>query len=192
MEGPLEAILRFAHEVGKTKSIVRTGWREKVGVETPESVADHMYRTALISMILSDIEGLDTEKVLRMALLDDLAEAAVGDLTPIQKKMYGPSKARELEERALRQLLSRLPESISTRYLSIWREAQESNSEEAKLVKSVDKLEMAIQAKEYMAQGYEASKLEEFIISAEGRIQTPKAWQILNILKKEQEPFSST
>ncbi|MEM3048001.1 MAG: HD domain-containing protein [Candidatus Bathyarchaeia archaeon] len=191
-EEPFESVLRFIHDVGRIKSVIRTGWREKVGIEKPESVADHMYRTAVISMIISDLEGFDTEKVLRMALLHDLAEAFTGDLTPTQKEIYTPSNFMELEEEAIRKILSNLPENLSNRYLSIWREMQDSESEEAKLVRSVDKLEMAIQAKEYIGQGYAAERLDEFITSAEFKIQNSKTLQLLKIHKKRPKPISST
>ncbi|MBS7626374.1 HD domain-containing protein [Candidatus Bathyarchaeota archaeon] len=191
-EEPFESVLRFIHDVGRIKSVIRTGWREKVGIEKPESVADHIYRTAVISMIISDLEGFDTEKVLRMALLHDLAEAVTGDLTPTKKEMYTPSNFMELEEEAIRKILSNLPENLSNRYLSIWREMRDSESEEAKLVRSVDKLEMAIQAEEYIGQGYAAERLDEFITSAEFEIQNSKALQLLKILKKRPKPISST
>jgi putative hydrolase of HD superfamily len=191
-EGSYESILRFIHIVGKVKGLIRTGWREKVGIEKPESVADHMYRTAVISMIISDLEGFDTEKVLRMALLHDLAEAFTGDLTPTQKEMYKPLNVMELEEEAIRKILSNLPENISDVYLSIWREIRDSESEEAKLVRSVDKLEMAVQAEEYIGQGYAAERLEEFINSAESKIQNFKTLQLLKILKERPKPISST
>lgn len=191
-EDSYESILRFIHIVGKVKGLIRTGWREKVGIEKPESVADHMYRTAVISMIISDLEGFDTEKVLRMALLHDLAEAFTGDLTPTQKEMYKPLNVMELEEEAIRKILSNLPENISDVYLSIWREIRDSESEEAKLVRSVDKLEMAVQAEEYIGQGYAAERLEEFINSAESKIQNFKTLQLLKILKERPKPISST
>jgi putative hydrolase of HD superfamily len=180
-----EAILRFSHEVGKAKNLVRTGWREKVGVKSPESVADHMYRTAVISMVISDLEGLDTEKVLRMSILDDLAETVTGDLTPNQKRSYGLARTRQREENALKKLLSPLPRSLSERYSGIWKEAQLQRSKEARLVKSSDKLEMAIQATEYMQETYDAKKLEEFITSAGAKIEGHLVGKVFNSLKKK-------
>jgi len=187
-----EAILRFAHKVGRTKNLARTGWKEKVGIKSPESIAEHMYRTALVSMVLSDLEGLDTERVLRMSLLDDLAETITGDLTPTQKKTRGLARSRRLEEKALRRILSPLPKPLINRYLSIWREAQSLKSGEAKLVKSSDKLEMAIQAQEYISQGYDAKKLMEFIKLSSAKIQNSKTARILNVLKRKPKLISPT
>jgi putative hydrolases of HD superfamily len=56
---------------GKLKELKRTGWVESE-VSDPESVADHSYRVALLTMVLSDKEGLDTLKAVRISLLHDL------------------------------------------------------------------------------------------------------------------------
>lgn len=46
----------------------------------PESVADHSYRAAVLAMALPP--GLDRDRCVKMALLHDLAESMVGDITP--------------------------------------------------------------------------------------------------------------
>ena len=65
------------------KEIYRSGWI-KAGVEEGETVADHSYGASVIAMALSDMEGLDTERVVKMSLLHDIAESIVGDITPDQ------------------------------------------------------------------------------------------------------------
>jgi putative hydrolase of HD superfamily len=187
-----EAILIFANMVGRAKNLARTGWKEKAQIESPESIADHMYRTAVISMVLSDIQGLDTERVLKMCLLDDLAETITGDLTPGQKKRGGLAKSRKREEDALRQLLAPLPRSLGERYIATWREAQSMRSKEARLVKSSDKLEMAIQAQEYISQDYSPKKLGQFITSAGRKIRDPKIMKLLDVLKRRPKLISPT
>ena len=61
-------VIKFAKEIGKLKSLERTGWKVR-GVKNPESVADHSFRATILGMLLSDLEGLDTEKIIRMLLL---------------------------------------------------------------------------------------------------------------------------
>ena len=139
---------------GNLKEIKRTGWIES-GVSDPESVADHSYRVALIAMALSDQKGLDTRKTVRMALLHDLAESKVGDLTPRQKQL----NHRELESEAMREILTELPEEVGELYLATWNEYQRNETPEAKLVHNADKIEMLIQTKEYESKG---SKLDQF------------------------------
>jgi putative hydrolase of HD superfamily len=144
-------ILKFIEATGKLKEVERTGWRIR-GVEAPESVAEHSYRTAVIAMVLSDLEGRDTGKAVKMALLHDLQESIVGDLT---RRSPNYSEKRELEEEAILRILRELPGDISDEYMKIWREYSEGTTPEAKLVKNADKLDMLAQAREYEKQGYE-------------------------------------
>ena len=67
----LQNLVKFFGIAGKLKRIPRSGWVE-VGVQQPESVADHTFRTSILCMIYSDLEGLDELKLLRMALIHDL------------------------------------------------------------------------------------------------------------------------
>ena len=63
------------------KKIPRQGWRNKLRMTNPESVADHCFSMSVIAMVLSDLQNLDTTKVLKMGLMHDLAESITGDLT---------------------------------------------------------------------------------------------------------------
>jgi putative hydrolases of HD superfamily len=155
-----ERLIEFIAEAGKLKRLPRTGWVES-GVPDPESVADHSFRVALIALVLADASGLNSLKVVRMALLHDLAEAETGDLTPTQKNA-APESARRAENQAMEGILGNLPEAIRGVYRDIWYEFSESNTEEARLVRDADKLEMVIQASEYHGSGGEGAKLMRF------------------------------
>jgi putative hydrolase of HD superfamily len=139
-------LLDFLISAGKLKTIPRTGWVDS-GVDEPESVADHSYRTALTAMMLSDSMGLDTCKVMRMALLHDLAEAETGDITPMMKM---PNHL-ELENEAMRTILGGLDEAQRVVYWEAWLEYQRKESPEAILVHDADKIDMILQAYEYMS-----------------------------------------
>lgn len=147
-------------EAGKLKRLQRTGWIES-GVPDPESVADHSFRVALIALILSDENKLDSLKAVRMALIHDLAEAEIGDLTPTQKEV-DPSALKRAEEEAMEKLLKKLSVSIRHSYLEAWREFVESSTEEAHLVRDADKLDMIVQASEYQKAGGDRSRLMRF------------------------------
>lgn len=153
-------MIEFIKIVGELKGVPRTGWID-VGVEEPESVADHCFRTTVISMVLADLRGLDAEKVVRMSLLHDLAESVTGDLTPGQKAIRGAALVRE-EEDAVRKALSNLPGILSERYGSLWAEYREGLSPEAMVVVESDRADMLIQALEYEERGADASKLRRF------------------------------
>lgn len=65
------------------------------GVEKPESIADHMYRMAILAMTVAGTE-YDQNKLVKMAIVHDLAEAIVGDITPVDGVSEEAKYSREL------------------------------------------------------------------------------------------------
>ena len=49
-------ILKFFFEMGQLSRVKREGWR-LLGMETPESIADHSLRAAQIGWVLAKLEG---------------------------------------------------------------------------------------------------------------------------------------
>src|SRR5215210_4489545 len=154
----------FFHSVLELKSIRRAGWVLKVRVEDSESVADHTFSMATIAMLLSDMRGLDTHKVIKMALMHDLAESIVGDYMPGD---VTPRQKLVKEKKAMRLILSGLPKEIREEYGEIWLEYLHNRTEIAKFVHRIDKLEMALQAYQYARQGYADKLLAPFFESAQ-------------------------
>ncbi|MDH3501691.1 MAG: HD domain-containing protein, partial [Nitrosopumilus sp.] len=68
-------LLDFFNTVINLKNIPRQGWIDKLGLETPESVSDHTFSMTVMSLIFSEIQKLDTLKVLKMSLIHDLTES---------------------------------------------------------------------------------------------------------------------
>jgi putative hydrolase of HD superfamily len=165
-EDPSRAYLDLLITAGRLKRESRRGWVRKLGLRDPESVADHSYRTALMAMLFSDLRGMDTEKVLKMALLHDLPEAITGDITPGERTRK--QKVR-LESAAMRQILERIPHKQRDEYWEAWLEFNRGRSKEARLVKQLDKLEMAVQASEYRKES--GLSTDEFIESARAGIE---------------------
>ena len=98
-------LARFAHRIGRLKSIPRAGWLHRgVPAEQTESVADHSFRVAVLAWLASaEIESLDRDRVIRLALLHDLAESITGDITP-----YDPAAIEQLNPAAQRRALNSL------------------------------------------------------------------------------------
>ena len=170
-------LFEFFNIVSELKKTPRKGWKEKLGLQNPESVADHSYITAIMAMILSDLNGLDTEKILKMSLLHDLAESITGDLMheEISKK-----DNVELENQTITDIFERLPENLAHEYTKIWNEYQKVESKEAELVHEVDRLEMALQASKYRSEGLPEDKLETFFSSARKDIKSKEILEILD------------
>ena len=170
------SLLQFFIMSGRLKAELRRGWVQKLGMEHPESVADHSFRTALLAMVISDLRGLDTGKAMRLALLHDVPEAIVGDATPEERS--GPRKTAA-ETKAMEEILSELPKEIRAIYSSAWREYVEGKSEEARLVRQLDKIEMAIQAWEYANGLGDPSLAKEFWASARSRVSDEALLELL-------------
>jgi putative hydrolases of HD superfamily len=146
-----ENIIEFLRIAGKLKKVERTGWVTQAGISDPESVAEHSFRAAIIGMLISDmrenqrflacrnserfscIKKLDTEKVMRMLLLHDIAEAIIGDWDLRAKKKLGVEKKNERENDAFEKIMQLLPKEQKERYGSLWKEFEERKTEEAKI-----------------------------------------------------------
>jgi putative hydrolase of HD superfamily len=167
----------FFYIVSELKKIPRKGWKEKIGITHSESVADHSFSVAVMAMVFSDLKKLDTQKMLKMALLHDLSESITGDFTPeeISKK-----NKKEIENQTMNEILSRLPLEISNQYASIWNEFQQGTSKESVLMHEIDRLEMAMQALKYNAEGYPKKKLALFFESARKDIKSKEILEILD------------
>jgi putative hydrolase of HD superfamily len=158
----------------------RSGWKIKVGLENSESVAEHSYMMSVMSMVLSDLKSLNSEKVIKMSILHDWAESKIGDFMPDE---IGYDKKSELENYAMTEILESLPEKIQFNYQEIWDEFLIRNTPESRLVHELDKLEMALQAKIY-ENDVDSEKVKPFIISAVEQIMDPDVKKILmDILK---------
>ncbi len=164
-------ILDFLKTAANLKKISRQGWVDKLSLSNSESVADHSYSMAVIGMVISDLQNYDSEKILKMILLHDLAESKIGDYTP---KQLSKEKKNKLENNAFYEIIKNLPDLIKSQYLQIWQEYEENNSPESKIVYQIDKLEMVLQAKIYEKEGYSQEKLESFFESAKIDITDPK------------------
>jgi len=174
-------ILDFFKTSINLKKIHRQGWVDKLSITKPESVADHTYSMAIMGMIISDLENYNSEKIIKMILLHDLAESKIGDYTPGQIDL---EKKNEIENIAFLKILEDLPNSIKTQYQNIWKEYQESNSPESQIVHQLDRLEMALQAKTYQDEGHSKERLESFFDSAKKEITNPKLKELFrNIIE---------
>ncbi|MFH0876488.1 MAG: HD domain-containing protein [archaeon] len=135
----------FFIEIGKLKALKRKGWVES-GINSPESVADHSFRTAIIASVMCPQE-LDKNKVLQMALFHELGEIDAGDITPYENITKADKEKKEAD--CVNRLVKLLGKKNSAQINLIWDEYLEQESGEAKFVKQCDLFEMGLQAYEY-------------------------------------------
>ncbi len=157
--------LDFLKTVGLSKKLLRSGWiREKI--KDPESVAEHSFRVGVLAMVLSDKFDcvLDKEKLIKMALLHDLAEVITGDVVVERWDLIDVDK-REKKERLEKEGIKKIFDKIGQgdEYVAIFEEMIGRLTPEAKIFFQLDKLEMALQALEYEEE--QGKNLEEFFVS---------------------------
>jgi putative hydrolase of HD superfamily len=140
--------LQLLLDAQRLKRIPRSGWVMR-GVAGAESVADHSFGVAFVSLILAEMvtRPLDKAKLLTIALLHDLPESVVGDLPTPAAVHFPPGAKRKAEAEALNELLRRLP--CTEHWRSWWQEFEEGASIEGQLVRDADRLDMLIQVYVY-------------------------------------------
>ncbi len=158
----ISKLLSFLHEIGKLKQLLRKGW-VRHNIPQPESVAAHSFRLSLMAQILAPALGLDVGRCLQMAIIHDIAESQIGDITPHDP--ITPQKKIEIEHQAMQNLINLLPDRATI--LNLWQEYLAQETLESKFVNQLDKLEMVLQAKEYQKDNPTAD-LKEFWNSTKG------------------------
>lgn len=142
------------------KDLDRAGW-VRVGVDRPESVAAHSWGVAWLVLATCPPE-LDRGKALAYAVIHDIAEVRVGDITPAD----GVTDKAEREAAAMREICAERPD-----LLAIWEAYEAQGDPEARYVRELDRLDMALQALAYHRRG--TPGMLEFVESAGRVIRSP-------------------
>ena len=146
----MDRIVEFLFEVGMLKRTPRSGWQFLDGGS--ESVAEHVFRTALIAYVLARLDGtVDADKVLRMALVHDLPEARTGDLNYVNQKYVAADEAR-----AALDMTRDLP--FGEDLAGLMAEYRDESSPEAVCAHDADQLEMLLELKEKLDSGCQAAE----------------------------------
>ncbi len=173
----MENIAKFIYELGLLKRVKRSGnWA--MGVKDPETVAEHVFRAAIIGRILAELENADINKVTTMLLLHDIPETRINDLNKINARYIDFKKA---EKAAMKDQLKRLPPKLAKEMNSLFIELEQRKTKEAIIAKEADYLECAFQAKEYMEQGYKEGI--HWINNVERVLKTKSAKKLMKQLK---------
>lgn len=137
----IEKYVSFIEEAERLKSVVRTAWTAS---GRRESTAEHSWRLALFAAVMADSKPeLDLSRLLIMSLIHDIGEIDEGDisaaLNPDGKRKY------DTEYQAAQKIFSILPEGQARRMMEIWMEYNDNATQEAKLIKALDKAETILQ-----------------------------------------------
>ena len=162
----LNEIVNFIFEVGTARNIIRS--HHQVLKNSNDSVASHSFRVAIIGLILASLEQVDTNKVVLMCLLHDVAELRTGDANFINR-FYQVQK----EEDAINDQWFGIPgEKEAIELLS---ECNEGETKEAIVAKDADRLEQIFLQREYLTHPHD---LDMWHTHTAQKLQTDSACKI--------------
>ncbi len=185
----------FFHILERLKTTKREGWR-RFGINHGESIADHMYRMSILTMLAppSLSSRLNVPHCTKMALVHDMAEALVGDITPVDG--ISKSEKSRREEATMnylcKDLLGKVHDSVPGEEMrQIWQEYEDSETLESQFVHDVDKIELVLQMLEYERSHEGRLDLGEFSHVAQ-RIALPEMRQWCDQVLQERSKFWSS
>ena len=163
---PKTSVVPFLHLIERLKTTKREGWR-RFGISSGESIADHMYRMSIMTMLCPTnlASRLNIPHCTKMALVHDMAESLVGDITPVDGVPKREKARREQETMQYlgNNLLGGCGSGEAGDSLKlIWEEYEASETLEAIFVHDVDKMELVLQMVEYERRGEGKLDLGEF------------------------------
>jgi len=188
-EDPINNMLAFTQIVRLLKTQPRTGWVDRgIPVEKTESIADHMYRMSIIAMAIP-AESVSIDKCVKIALVHDIAESLVGDITPFGGVTKEEKHRRELETiEYLVELIQPYNERFANEMKELWLDYEEIRCLEARYVKDIDKLEMIQQAWDYEQEYGLKYDLSEFYLSR-ASIKTKEIGDLCDELIRQRDAF---
>jgi len=126
-----------------------------------------------------------------MALVHDMAESLVGDITPVDGVTKSEKNRREAEtmDYLCTSLLGNVHDGAAGRQMrEVWQEYEDSRTPESHFVHDVDKMELLLQMMEYERSHQGRIDLSEFSWVA-GRISLPEVQAWAAELLKERDAF---
>jgi putative hydrolases of HD superfamily len=159
-------MLSILIELQRLKGLERAGWMLRGIAQGAESVADHSYGVVVAAMLLADElvargVAVNVERVLRIAVLHDWAEARVGDMPRTATRYFGSESRKRAEREAFDDMVSELKASgIAEKYGALHEDYEERASLEARLVKAADVIDLLVQTLAFERAGVRG--LDEF------------------------------
>uniref|UniRef100_A0A7C2PD65 5'-deoxynucleotidase n=1 Tax=candidate division WOR-3 bacterium TaxID=2052148 RepID=A0A7C2PD65_UNCW3 len=150
--------LDFFENAYRLKRTPRSGFWY-YGIKEPETVAEHIFGVSLLAYIFGNYLNryhdlnLDMEKILKMAIIHELGEALIGDLHLESRQFLGKC-VEEAEKKAFKEMSEKLPEGLKDEIYNLYEEFEEGKTPEAIFVRSMDKVDLLIQAFIYEKTGY--------------------------------------
>lgn len=169
--------LEFLYEIGSLRNVPRA-WIQHLATDCA-STLEHTLRVVFLALLIARKEGVrNEEKIIKMALVHDLAETRTADLAYVHKVYTTTDDAR-----AARDLFA------GTSFADFGRvhaQYEKRDSVEAKVVKDADNLDIDIELKEFEERGHKLpakwKKMRKFV--RDKKLYTKTAKKLWDMLQK--------
>lgn len=144
--------MNFIFELNQLKRVRHEGWK-LIGINDPESVAEHSLRSAQIGYILAKMEKYgDPNEVCTMIVFHDMQECRIGDLHRVANRYVKVDDAKVVKAQ------TEGLEDMGRDIFNLWRSAEDRSTKAGIIAKDADRLDMAFTAKEYIEHGFDHAK----------------------------------
>ena len=165
-------IIELAMKGEILKKIGRSGWTlAGVDCARQESVGEHTFGTIFLSLMISKVllsqgEKLDISKVLSMAIIHDLPESMTSDIPRTAAELGGDlflSGKIEAEKESMQRLAEK-SSFFGEWFTTLWRDIEERNTMEARIVGGADIIDMLVHAISLETSGVSPEILDQFFV----------------------------
>jgi putative hydrolases of HD superfamily len=169
-------LANFIFELGQLKKIKRSGWR-LVGIDNPESVADHNLRVAQIGYILAKMENYPKpEEVCTILVFHELAECRICDIDKVANRYV------EYDEKEITLEQTKNLGEVGKEIEGLVRQILLKDTLAGVIAKDADRLETAFTAKEYLEKGCQT---EDWINNCLSSLKTKSAKKLGKSMLKQ-------
>jgi putative hydrolases of HD superfamily len=146
----LKRDVEFMYELGALRLIPRQ-W-SRFHLSHVQNLAEHHYRVVWLALLIAAREGQgDPAKIMKMAIVHDIAESRTGDVDYIARQYVDRN-----EDQAIKDMLK--DTALEKDFLAIIQEYEKRESIEAKIVKDADNLDVDMDLREQGTMGHQLTK----------------------------------
>lgn len=143
--------IELLFEIGCLRYMPRS-WKRFFNPDVANN-SEHTLRVVWIAWLLSEYEGMgNKEKILKMALMHDLAESRTGDVDYLSRQYVEQKEAKAIGDITKNTIFEK-------ELLTLWNEYEKRKTFEAKIVKDADNLDVELELVEQESRGHCVGKL---------------------------------
>ncbi len=167
-------LVNIIFEWGHLRKIRHEGFRF-LGVDNPESVAEHNLHAAQIAYVLAKMEKYENPlEVVAISVFHEIGEARIGDLHRIADRYVTKD-----EERAVREQLEKF--DFRDEVLGLWKQSENRSTKAGDIAKDADILQTCFVVRELQEHG---RNIGEWIENARKYLKTDSAKKLCDALEK--------